>query len=508
MNSLILDGNSLSIRDCAGFLRHNLPISIDDNAISRMEDSRKIVEKAITSGETYYGINTGFGKLADVRIDNEQMAQLQINLVRSHAAGVGDPYPKDIAKLMMMLKVNALAKGYSGCRPVIAETLVQICNAGIYPIIPSKGSVGASGDLAPLAQIALTAIGEGEIIYRGRKYPSLFALNLEGIRPVTLEAKEGLAILNGTQASLATGIEAYIRLENLVKAADIIGATSVEALKGTNTPFREEIHAIRGHEGQRKSAQNLYALLQDSEIHESHRNCGKVQDMYSLRCMPQVHGAVRDTMEYARTTLTTEMNSCTDNPVVLPETGEIISGGNFHAEPVGLVLDSLATAAAELGSISERRTAAMLDPGMSQMPAFLTSDSGLQSGYMMPQVTAAALVSENKLLANPSSVDSIPTSANQEDHVSMAPYAARKLGEIVSNLEHILAIEWLCAVQGLDFKNDLEPAKCLQPVYEVLRETVPPWAEDRIHSRDINEAVSLLRNGRLVEAVENVCSLE
>ncbi|MBS1271641.1 MAG: Histidine ammonia-lyase [Candidatus Marinimicrobia bacterium] len=508
MKSLILDGNSLKIPDCTGFLRHSPPVSIDDKAVERMNESRRIVEKAITSNETYYGINTGFGKLADVRIDNDQLADLQVNLVRSHAAGVGEPFPNTIVKLMMMLKVNALVKGYSGCRPVVAETIASMLNTGVYPVIPSKGSVGASGDLAPLAHLALAVIGEGEVTWRGKRVPSLFALKQEDIPPVALQAKEGLAILNGTQASLAAGIDAFIRLENLVKAADILGATSVEALKGTDTPFREELHAIRDHNGQQKSARNLYTLLQESEIHESHRDCGKVQDMYSLRCMPQVHGASRDNMEYARKILTTEMNSCTDNPVVFPETGKIISGGNFHAEPVGMVLDSLGTAAAELGSISERRIAAMMDPTMSQMPAFLTRNSGLQSGYMIPQVTAAALASENKGLAHPSTVDSIPTSANQEDHVSMATFAARKLREIVGNVEQILAVEWLCAVQGLDLKDGLKPAKLLQPVYDTLREKVPTWGEDRVHSKDMNQAVTLLRDGKLVEAVEANCPLE
>ncbi|MCF7803492.1 MAG: histidine ammonia-lyase [Candidatus Marinimicrobia bacterium] len=508
MDRLILDGNSLSLEQCSDFLAFNSPVTIEDTAIHRMEQSREVVEQAIASGKTVYGVNTGFGKLSDVRIDNDKLEQLQANLVRSHAAGVGDPIGDDIVRLILLFKINALAKGNSGCRALIAETLAEVLNAGILPVIPAQGSVGASGDLAPLSHLALTLMGEGIVQYRGKKIPAMFALKQEGVEPVTLKAKEGLAILNGTQVSLALGVEALLRLDNLVKAADIIGAMSVETLQGTDQPFRADVQEIRAQDGQVASAKNLYSLLQDSEIHDHHRDCGKVQDMYSLRCMPQVHGACRNALEYARPVLSREMNSSTDNPIVFPESGEIVSGGNFNAEPVGMVLDSLSVAAAELASISERRIASMMDPQMSQMPPFLTENSGLQSGYMLPQITAASLVSENKVLAHPASVDSIPTSANQEDHVSMAPHAGRKLRDITANVENVFAIEWLCAAQGLDLKKPLTPAKSLQPAYRLIREHVPPWEGDRSHEKDIHVAARLIKMGMLVKSVSETHPLK
>lgn len=508
MDALILSGHDLTIGDCASFLSHSPTIQISDAAITRMEQAHAVVRKAIETGETVYGVNTGFGKLADVRIQNEKLLELQVNLVRSHAAGVGDPLPEPLVRLIMLLKANALAKGYSGNRSVVAQRIVDMLNNRIHPVIPSRGSVGASGDLAPLAHLALALIGEGDVVYRGRTVPSIYAFQHYDIEPLKLQPKEGLAILNGTQASLSSGIWAIIRLENIQRTADIIGALSVEALKGTDVPFRPEIHRARGLAGQRRSAKNLYALLQKSEIHESHKDCGKVQDMYSLRCMPQVHGASRDVIKHAAEIFATEANACTDNPMVLAETGEIISGGNFHAEPVGMQLDALAIAASEFASISERRIAALMDPQMSQMPAFLTPDSGLESGYMIPQVTAAALVSENKVLAHPATVDSIPTSANQEDHVSMAPYSGRKLIEIITNTETVLAIEWLSAAQGIDFKDGLKPAEALIPAYELLRDQIPSYSHDRPHSNDINLAAELIRSGKLITEVHKILLIE
>jgi len=501
MDTLVLTGNNLTIEDCSIFLSEHQSVQIDESANQKMQNARVVVEQAIKTGKTIYGVNTGFGKLADVRIDNENLAQLQVNLVRSHAAGVGKPLDSDLVRLMMLLKANALAKGYSGNRPVVAQRLVDMLNNDIQPVIPSKGSVGASGDLAPLAHLALCLIGEGEVKYRGRVQPSMYAFKHADLQPVELQAKEGLAVLNGTQVSLAAGIWAILQLENIQRAADVVGALSVEALKGTDVPFRPEIHQARGLNGQIHSAGNLYNLLQNSEIHESHRDCGKVQDMYSLRCMPQVHGASRDAIRNAKEIFNKEANASTDNPVVLAETNEIISGGNFHAEPVGIQLDALAIAAAEFASISERRIAAMMDPQMSQMPAFLTPHSGLQSGFMLPQVTAAALVSENKVLAHPSTVDSIPTSANQEDHVSMAPYAGRKLLDIIENVEMVLGIELLCAAQGIDLKEGLKPAENLQAAFAMVREHVPEYTEDRVHSKDIKSAARLIHSGELVKTV-------
>ncbi len=501
MNLLVLDGNGLTLDQCSQFVRLFPKVSIDEQALERMRESRRVVREAVESGRTIYGVNTGFGKLADVRVDRADLEALQLNLIRSHAAGVGEPLPETIVRLIMLLKANALAKGYSGVRPVLATSLLSLLNRGILPIIPSKGSVGASGDLAPLAHLALTLVGEGRVLYRGREQPAVFALRHQGLNVLSLQAKEGLAILNGTQVSLAFGIAGLLRIQNLIQVADILGATSVEALKGTDVPFTPGIQEVRNQRGQSLSARNLHRLLRESEIHESHRDCGKIQDMYSLRCMPQVHGAVRDAVSYAADVFEREANASTDNPVVFPESGAILSGGNFHAEPLGIPLDTLGTAAAELGSISERRIAAMQDPTVSQMPAFLTEASGLQSGYMLPHVVSASLASENKVLAHPSSVDSLPTSANQEDHVSMAAFAGRKLLEIVGNVETILAIEWLCAVQGLDLKGGLKPAKALEPSCELLRAHVPKYERDREHSGDIAKAVELIRTGELVRVI-------
>ena len=505
MNRLLLDGNGLTLHQCSQFVRLSPQLTIAETARQRMQKSRQVIREAVESGRTIYGVNTGFGKLADVRVNRPDLEELQLNLIRSHAAGVGEPFSVEIVRLIMLLKVNALAKGYSGVRPALVDLLIDMLNHHIHPVIPSRGSVGASGDLAPLAHLALTLTGEGKVLDRGREQPANFALVRKGLKPLALKAKEGLAILNGTQVSLACGISGLDRLHNLVKAADILGAASVEALKGTDIPFQARLQEVRNQRGQELSARNLYRLLQESEIHESHRYCGKVQDMYSLRCMPQVHGAVRDAMSYAADVFGREANACTDNPVVFPDSGDIVSGGNFHAEPIGIPIDTLTTAAAELGNISERRIAAMQDPSMSQMPAFLTEAGGLQSGYMIPQVVAASLVSENKGLAHPASVDSIPTSGNQEDHVSMAAGAGRQLLQVIENVETILAIEWLCACQGLDLKEGLKPARALEPAYDLLRSEVPEYTKDRPHSGDIQQARELIRSNALVEAIsENV----
>lgn len=453
-----------------------------------------------------YGVNTGFGALAEVRVDHGDLAQLQLNLVRSHACGVGEPYPRAIARAMMLLRANVLMIGTSGVRPEVAQLLVDMLNHDIVPVIPEKGSVGASGDLAPLAHIALAMVGEGEVFQHGRRRPSAEALAEAGLSPIVLRAKEGLALINGTQAMTADAGLTVNRARQLAKIADITGAASLEALKGTVRAFDPRIQAVRGHPGQIASAQNLRLLLEHSGIAESHKDCGKVQDPYSLRCMPQVHGATRDALDYVAAVVARETHAATDNPLVF--TGddgalEIISGGNFHGQPVALAADHLGLALAELANISERRIEQLVNPHLSSgLPPFLAKESGLNSGFMIAQVTAAALVSENKVLVHPASADSIPSSANREDHVSMGTIAARKARTIADHVETVLAIELLCAAQGLDLRAPLRPARGVEAAWEMLRARVPAMDSDRVLHTDIEAACSTLRDGTLVQAVE------
>jgi histidine ammonia-lyase len=403
---------------------------------------------------------------------------LQVNLLRSHAVGVGEPLSEAETRAMMLLRANVLAKGHSGVRPVVLETLVRMLNADILPVVPSKGWVGASGDLAPLANLALGAIGEGWVRYGGERVPAAEAMARAGDEPLALEAKEGLALLNGTQAMTAVGALALADAEALARGADAIGAMTLEALLGTPAAFDPRIHDARAHDGQRAVAANMLALLEGSEIRESHRDCGRVQDAYSLRCIPQVHGAVRDACAHARRVLTVEFNSATDNPLVFPDTGEVISGGNFHGEPIALALDYLAMAVSELASISERRIERLVNPDLSGLPAFLVKEAGTNSGMMIAQVAAVSLVAENKVLAHPASVDSLPTSANKEDHVSMGMTSALKLATIVENVCAVLAIEALCAAQGLDFRAPLRPGRGAAAAFERVRAAVPHVEHD------------------------------
>ncbi len=477
---LNLDGQSLTLADTAA-VAAGASATLAPSALPRIHQSRQFVEQLLARGEVAYGINTGFGKLSEVVIPHDELRTLQLNLVRSHACGVGEPLPEPVVRAMMLHRANVLAKGLSGCRPIVIETLLAMLNAGLHPVIPSRGSVGASGDLAPLAHLALVTIGEGEAIYHGKRMAGGAALQCAGIAPLELEAKEGLALLNGTQAMTAVGGLAVWQAEKLAVAADVIGALTLEALRGTPVAFDEKIHAARPHAGQQASAARLRALIAGSEIRESHRDKAidpRVQDAYSLRCMPQVHGAVCDALAHVRGILEIEINSATDNPLVFADQQEVLSGGNFHGEPVALGLDYAAIAIADLATISERRVERLVNPDLSGLPAFLSPQPGTNSGLMMAQVTAASLIAENNVLAHPASVFTLPTSANKEDHVSMGMTAALKLAQITQHVEIVLAIELLCAAQGLEFLKPLKPSPALQTVYERVRAVVPALGQD------------------------------
>lgn len=487
-----------------------MQVALSPAALPAIERSRRIVEDLVACGDTAYGINTGFGKLSDVRIPASDLGRLQRNLVRSHACGLGDPLDEPEVRAMLLLRANVLAKGFSGVRPVVIHTLIHFLNHRVHPVIPARGSVGASGDLAPLAHLALALIGEGEVFFRGRRMPSAAALETCGIQPLDLAAKEGLALLNGTQAMSAVGGLALFRAHRVVRLFDLAGAMSLEALLGTPTPFDPRIHQARPHPGQIAAAAHLRSLLHDSPIRESHRlNDPRVQDAYCLRCMPQVHGAVRSALAHASEIIEVEAGSATDNPLIFPaenpgltenpnpETDEILSGGNFHGAPLALALDYAAIALTDLMSISERRVDRLINPDINEgLPPFLSDTPGLSSGLMIAHVAAAALLNEAKVLAHPSSVDSVPTSGGKEDHVSMGMTGALKLRQIVSNAEHVLAIELISAAQGLDYRLPLKPARQVQAAHQLVRESVPRLAEDRVLSTDIECLTQHIRSGR------------
>jgi histidine ammonia-lyase len=503
---LVLGDDRITLEAIAQVARERRAVQLGEVARARMERSRKVIEEIAAGGAeapAVYGVNTGFGALAEVRISPEQIADLQRNLVRSHAAGVGEPLPTDAVRAMMLLRAAVLAEGFSGARVKVAERLLAMLEQGVHPIIPSRGSVGASGDLAPLAHLALVLIGEGEAEHDGHRLPGSEALWHAGLKPMKLKAKEGLTLLNGTQLMTAVGALAVLDAETTCRVADLAGAMSLEAYKGTPRAFDPRIHAARPHAGQAESAGFLARLLADSEIVESHRDCGKVQDPYSLRCMPQVHGATRDALAYARGVLEREAASATDNPLVfVDEHGwDIVSGGNFHGQPVGLALDFAAIAVAELADISERRVEQLVNPHLSSgLPPFLAPSSGLNSGFMMAQVTAAALVSENKVLAHPATVDSIPSSAGREDHVSMGAHAALKLAQIHDHVRTVLAVELLCAAQGLDLRLPVRPGPGLRAAHAHLRARVPPMMEDRPIAPDIRAVRAMIDDGSLLAA--------
>jgi histidine ammonia-lyase len=497
---LQLTGHDLAVADVVAVARGGRPVAIEAAARERMAASRAVIEDVVASGATVYGVTTGFGDLADVRISPEQTAALQRNLVRSHAAGAGPPLPTEVVRAILLLRANALAVGLSGIRPEVVDLLVSMLNAGVHPVIPSRGSVGASGDLAPLAHLALVVIGEGWAELNGTEQSGAETLAAAGLEPVELQAKEGLALLNGTQLMAAIGALAVADATTLVVSADTIGAMSLEAMLGTAAAFDEALVRARPHPGQVASAARLRALLADSEIGDSHRSSPhKVQDPYSLRCMPQVHGAVLEALRPLEDALAVEMNAATDNPLVFPD-GRVVSGGNFHGEPLALTLDHARLALTALASISERRTARILDARLSGLPAFLAADPGVESGLMLAQYTAAAAVNELKTVAHPASADTIPTSANQEDHVSMGATSALLLRDAVAHAATVLAAEALCAARGLDLRAPLRPGRGVQAAHATVREVVPPLDGDRSPAPDLAALAAAIRGGRLAPA--------
>jgi len=473
-------------------------VSLDESCYAGIDAAAKVVAQVIKEGRTVYGINTGFGLLANTKIKVEELEVLQRSIVLSHAAGIGDFMAADTVRLLMVLKINSLARGYSGIRREVINALMQLVNTQVYPAIPKKGSVGASGDLAPLAHMSAVLLGEGEAFFEGKRIPATKALEIARLSPISLAPKEGLALLNGTQASTAFALQGLFFAENALKAATIISSMTVEAAQGSRVPFDERIHLARGHAAQIDMAAAYRSLLSNtSAISESHEDCEKVQDPYSLRCQPQVMGACLQQIRFASGVLLTESNGVSDNPLIFVESGDILSGGNFHAEPVAMVADMLAIALAEIGSLSERRTALLIDSNLSGLPPFLVDNGGVNSGFMIAQVTAAALASENKTLAHPASIDSLPTSANQEDHVSMATFAARRLADIFENVAGILAVEWLATSQGMDFRKPLRSSELLESAKQVLREEVPFYDKDRYFAPDIEKATALINGGAI-----------
>ncbi|VUD51795.1 Histidine ammonia-lyase [Thalassocella blandensis] len=487
-------------------LRHQ-PIRLDENALADIERSAKTVTDLVDNGRVIYGINTGFGLLANTKIERDELETLQKSIVLSHAAGVGEFMQPNTVRLLMLLKINSLARGFSGIRAEVIEALITLYNEEIYPCIPVKGSVGASGDLAPLAHMSAILLGEGEAIYRGEIISAKVALKLANLEPVTLAPKEGLALLNGTQASTALALQGLLEAEKLLTSSVVIGSLSVEAAKGSRTPFDEKIHRVRGHQAQIDIAQAFRELLDHSEIEDSHQNCEKVQDPYSLRCQPQVLGACLQQIRNAADIILTEANAVSDNPLVFAEEQDILSGGNFHAEPIAMAADNLAIAIAEIGALAERRIALLIDSQLSGLPPFLVDKGGVNSGFMIAQVSAAALASENKTYAHPASVDSLPTSANQEDHVSMATFAARRLQDMAENTQGILAIEWLCASQGLDFRHPLKSSARLEKAKNLLRSQVPFYDKDRYFAPDIRKATQLINEGKLLPFASEIIRL-
>ncbi|HZH02985.1 MAG TPA: histidine ammonia-lyase [Myxococcaceae bacterium] len=503
---LVIDGDSLTPEQVAQFARRELKLKVEVSAPAwaKVRTARAFVEKVAASDQPTYGVNTGFGTLSEVRIAVGDLKALQRNLILSHAAGVGQPLPLPEARALLLLRCNVLAKGYSGIRPETLELAVKMLNADLIPVVPERGSVGASGDLAPLAHLALTLIGEGEAFLEGERMASREALRRAGLEPVVLEAKEGLALVNGTQAMGALGTLALLEAEALAELADLAGAMSLEGLLGSHRPFAPEIHAVRPLPGQIACAEHLRHLLRDSELVKTHEHCSKVQDPYSLRCMPQVHGAAREGIAFARRLLEVEINSATDNPLVFAEAGEIISGGNFHGQPVALALDVLAIALTQLAAVSERRMEQLVNPSLSGLPAFLTRNPGLHSGFMIAQVTSAALVAESRILSHPASVDSIPSSAGREDHVSMGMTSALKLRQVVDHLRTCLAIEMLAACQALDFRAPVKPGVGPRTAHAVIREQIPTLEGDRELHRDIRQVLGLIEQGALRAAARGL----
>jgi histidine ammonia-lyase len=502
MNPIRLDGNSLSLDDLRAIVVERRVVLPSGDARERVNAARAVVEALVAENKVAYAITTGVGKLSDVRIDAAQNRQLQINLIRSHSAGVGEPLSQQETRAMMLLRANSLAKGFSGVREQVIDQLCEMLNRGVHPVVPSQGSVGASGDLAPLAHLALAMIGEGEAMFENARMPAGEALRRAGLKPLVPEAKEAISLINGTQAMLAVGTLALLEAENLADTADVLGAMTLDALHGTDVAFDERIHAARPHPGQVKVAANLRRLLAGSQIRASHKDCGRVQDAYSMRCIPQVHGAVRDTLEFCRRTFEIEMNSAVDNPLVFvtgDAEGDVVSGGNFHGQPLAFALDYLAIALTALAGISERRIERLVNPALNEgLPPFLTADAGMNSGFMMPQVIAAALASENKVLAHPASADSITTSGNKEDYVSMGMTAAIKLKKVVTNATHVLAIEACAAAQAIDFLAPLKTSPLLERAHAAIRKVSPRIEQDRVFSQDFAKVADLIHGGAIM----------
>ncbi|MEO6836302.1 MAG: histidine ammonia-lyase [Candidatus Tumulicola sp.] len=496
-----LDGRHLTL-EALEAVADGAPVSVGEQARTRVVRARAFVEERFASGEAIYGVTTGFGRLANVPVDPKDAARLQLNLVRSHAAGTGAPLDARLVRAAGVLRANSLSAGHSGVRPETLELIVALLNRGVTPVVPCQGSVGASGDLAPLAHMSLTLIGEGEAFFQGERLPSAAALERAGLRPVTLGAKEGLALINGTQVMTGIAALGVLRSERLAAAADLIGAMSLEAYLGTDRVFDHRLNDLRPHPGQSRVAENLRAVLAGSEIVQSHAECGRVQDPYSFRCIPVVHGAVRDCIAHVRRVIEIEANSVTDNPLVFPDDGEFLSGGNFHGEPIALALDFLKIAISELASIGERRLYLLLNAEDRGLPLFLTGRSGLQSGLMIVQYVAAALVNDDKGLAWPSSVDTIPTSAGQEDHVSMGMTSANNLVRVLDNVEGALACELLGALVATDFRRPLKSGKGTQAAHDLARRRIAPWTDDRAPAPDIETARELIASGALVRAAQ------
>ncbi len=495
---------SLRLADLRRLAWSEQPLRVNQAFMNTVATGVQVIDEILRRGAPVYGVNTGFGKLAQTRIPDHKIKSLQRNLVLSHAAGTGALLPDTAIRLTLILKINCLAQGYSGVRPEVIDALVELVNTRLYPCVPGQGSVGASGDLAPLAHIAAALIGVGEMRHDGAVLSAMAALNTAGIKPLELEAKEGLALLNGTQVSTALALHALFQFEDAFAAAVVAGALSVDAALGSDTPFSPRANAVRRQFGQIRLAETYRRLLDGSAIRQSHLACDRVQDPYSLRCQPQVMGACFDHMRFVADQLETEANAVTDNPLVFPWTRDVLSCGNFHAEPIAMAADTLALAVAETGALSERRIALLIDSALSQLPPFLAADPGVNSGFMIPQVTAAALVSENKSLAHPASVDSLPTSANQEDHVSMATYAARRLLSMVENLRGIIAVELLAAAQGIQFRRPLTSSEPLEAAVALIRQHVPPHDGDRYFAPDITAIKQLIEAGRFSSFVPEI----
>ncbi|MBW1694228.1 MAG: histidine ammonia-lyase [Deltaproteobacteria bacterium] len=502
MKEIHLGMDKMTLEDLIAITREGAKVELTKESAKRIIDTRKLVEKWVQEERIIYGITTGFGALSDVSISKEDARQLQKNILMSHAAGVGKSLGKKTVRAIIALRIKDLANGHSGIRLETASGLIDLLNKDICPVIPEKGSVGASGDLVPLAHLALVLMGLGEAFYNGKRMTGEETLTTCGMKPIQLEAGEGLALINGTQVMTAIAALAVYDALRLSKITDIAAAISLEVLMGSRTEFDPKIHLVRPHPGQAAAADNMLRITQNSEIISSHQDCCRVQDAYTLRCSPQVHGASKDAISYAENVVVTEMNASTNNPLIFSETDEFLLGGNFHGQPIALAMDFLCMAVSELANISERRIERLVNPMLSGLPAFLVEDGGLNSGFMIAQYTAASLVSENKVLSHPACVDSIPTSANKEDHVAMGTISARKCREIVNNSEHVIAIELLCGAQAMDLFTNMKPGEGSMAAYQVIRDSIPHLDTDRVLSKDIATMIQLIRSGKILEAVE------